>query len=124
MRVTKADINKDGYPETPEINMNLNTLVERLNKLIDKGCPIKRITSGLRSQADQQRINPSAPKSKHLVGAAADVEDREHFVKLWCTNNVNILEDVGLWCEALSSTPTWTHFQIFPPKSGKRFFQP
>ncbi len=123
--ITRKETNPNGYIETPEISMNLNVLEDRLNKLIlSFGAPIYIITSGLRSEADQARINPNAPQSKHLIGGAADVSCKHGALKNWVINNSEALKHVQLWCEDPGFTSTWVHFQIFPPKSGKRFFIP
>lgn len=122
--IKREDINRDNYPELPDVSLNINVLVERLNLLIHWGCPITRITSGLRSVADQKRINPAAMRSKHLTGAAADCYDPERKIANWCKDNLQVLEDVQLWCEDFGHTPTWVHFQCLPPKSGRRVFLP
>jgi hypothetical protein len=61
-------------------------------------------------------------KSLHLRGAAVDIADPSGKLMLWCKSNVDILEQVGLWCE--EGTKGWVHFQSQPPRSGKRFFLP
>jgi uncharacterized protein YcbK (DUF882 family) len=82
------------------------------------------VTSGLRSKEDQARINPGAPKSKHLMGQACDISDKNGELKKWIKANVSVLESAGLWCESFDATPSWVHFQVVPPKSGNRFFIP
>lgn len=80
------------------------------------------ITSGLRSVSDQERINPSANTSKHLLGAACDVYDPNRDLQQWCVENEDKLD--GLWMESFHSTPTWVHFQVISPHSGKKWFLP
>lgn len=63
-------------------------------------------------------------KSKHLFGQAADIADGNKILQQWCKDNVQLLETTGLWMEDFSATPTWCHFQIVPPASGKRWFMP
>ncbi len=118
------DLNPHAYPTDAGQQANLGMLLEKLNKLIAAGCPIKRITSGLRTEADQNRINPKAPHSKHLLGAAADVEDASGVVKQWVTDNMDKLVGAGLYCESFLATPTWCHFQCIAPASGHRIFLP
>lgn len=62
-------------------------------------------------------------KSMHLIGAAADVLDENGKLMLWCKGNEHHLVAIGLWVEDDPSTPR-VHLQIFPPKSGNRFFKP
>lgn len=125
--ISLKELNPHNYPTTPEIAANLQELWKRLNRVRDAWGEPMTITSGLRSQADQQRINPKAPASKHLLGLAADVADGGD-LKAWILKNVPLMEKIGLWFEDFSSTPTWVHFQIKPYgswKPGKSiFFRP
>lgn len=115
------ELNPHGRPTTPEIDTNLQKLVEALNVVrLAYGKPMV-VTSGLRSQADQARVNPSAPKSKHLIGAAADIAD-DGSLKVWLIAHPEVLERAGLWCE--QGTVGWVHFQVIPPGSGHRWFLP
>lgn len=113
---------------TPEIDSNLQVLLERLNVIrLAYGKPMT-ITSGLRSQAQQDALikagKSNAPKSKHLFGQAADIFDPRGELKIWLMQNIKLLEDVGIWLEDFGSTPTWVHMQCVPPNSGKRIFIP
>ena len=119
-----SEINNHGYAVTPEIASNINTLIDRLSQVRDAWGKPMIVTSGLRSATDQQRINPSAPKSNHLIGAAADISDPDGSLKAWVGDNLPLMETIGLWFEAFESTPTWCHMQIYPPKSGNRIFVP
>lgn len=116
-----------------EIQNNLTDLLEKINKVRSLyGKPMK-ITSGLRSKEDQIRIynqkgitdlTKIPMGSRHLYGQAIDVFDPNRELQQWCLNNIDKLEEIGLWCEDFSDTPNWNHFQTVPPKSGKRFFKP
>ncbi len=117
-------MNPRNYPVTPEISANLATLLERINQVRSAWGKPMTVTSGLRSQADQARINPKAPRSKHLIGAACDISDPDGTLKDWLKANPKVLEDAQLWCEAPEATAGWCHFQIFPPKSRNRWFSP
>lgn len=107
---------------------NLRTLCERLNKIRKLWGKPMIVTSGLRSETEQSNLikagKSTARKSKHLVGAAADISDSDGSLKKWLLENPKILEEAGLWCEHWDSTPTWCHFQIVPPASGNRWFKP
>ncbi len=117
----KKFVFKDLPKETQD---NLMILLERINKIRAAYGKPMTITSCLRTPADQQRINPKAPKSNHLIGAAVDISDPKGELDEWCVKNEKLLQTVGLWLEHKDDTPTWTHFQIYPPKSGNRFFHP
>lgn len=115
---------------------NLINLHDKINKLRDAyGKPL-RVTSGYRSKekhlsiykskgiTDQKKI---PMQSRHLLGLAVDiapicepVSDLQKFIK----SNIALMQEIGLWFEDFSKTPTWVHAQIVPPKSGKIFFLP
>lgn len=117
------ELNLHGYETTPEIDNNLQILLERVNKIREQWGKPMTVTSGLRSQADQQRINPSAPKSNHLIGAAVDIYDPDLSLTAWLKENGSQrLIDAQLWCEL--GNKNWVHFSIYPPKSGHRWFYP
>lgn len=63
-------------------------------------------------------------KSAHIFGAAADVSDPKKELQSWIKQNVKLMEEIGLWFEDFSATPTWVHGQAYAPKSGNRFFKP
>lgn len=116
---------------------NLVELQRRIN-LIRKswGKPMV-VTSGYRSMYDHTRIyseiNAKRRRrglppvkmpmgSRHLSGEAVDIADPDGKLMEWCKANAELLEKAELWCE--DGTVGWVHFQIKPPKSGKRFFLP
>jgi len=122
------EFNPHEYPTTPEIAANLDELHDRMNQLRSVYGKPMQITSGLRSQEQQTQLiaegKSNAPKSKHLTGQAVDILDKTGELGKWTFANVEVLKDIGLWCEDLSHTPGWVHYQCVPPKSGKRFFIP
>lgn len=122
------ELNKHNYPTNTEIDANLLILLEKINKVRDLyGIPMV-VSSGLRSQEQQNSLiaagKSNAPKSKHLTGQAVDILDPDKKLQEWCKENVDKLEEIGLWMEDFSATPNWVHFQIVPPHSGNRFFIP
>lgn len=121
---TVDELNTHNCEITPEIEANLEDLIVRMSKLREAYGKPMTVNSGLRSAADQARINPKAPHSKHMTGEAVDIGDRDSTLKVWVAMNEKLLEEIGLWCEDFGSTPGWVHFQSVPPKSGKRFFIP
>lgn len=114
------------------IKMNLAILLQKINLIRSAYGKPMIVNSGLRSMKHHleiyRRMIPPPPKvpmgSKHLFGLAVDISDPQHELQKWCLKNINILEKTGLWMEEFSYTPSWCHFQIVPPKSGKRFFIP
>lgn len=131
--LTIASINTHKFPETIEITHNLDHLVKCVNELQKLYGKQFVVTSGLRSKDDQIRIYKAKGitdikkipmGSKHLSGQAVDISDPKKELQTWCLKNVEILKDIGLWCEDFGSTPNWVHMQSVPPLSGKRFFKP
>lgn len=122
--ISLRELNPHSYPTTEEIDKNLTTLLECMNQVRTLWAKPMIVTSGLRSQEDQARINPQAPKSKHLLGQAVDISDPDGSLSEWVEDNVGVMIRVGLWMEDFDYTKGWVHFQCVPPLSGKRFFIP
>lgn len=129
---------KNFEDQTPEVQENLNILLERVNKIRSSyGKPMSP-TSGLRTMSDHLRIyqekaakagvpfdESKVPmKSRHLYGEAVDISDPNKELQQWCIENEALLEEFELWCEDFAHTLNWVHFQTKPPKSGNRFFIP
>lgn len=112
---------------SPEQQKNATELLRRINLVRAKyGKPMK-VNDGVRRLQDQPKN--AATKSNHLIGAAIDIDDDDTlFMWKWCLENLDYLQEVGLWMEDPRWTHgkigTWMHFQIFPPKSGKRIYIP
>lgn len=127
-QISLQELNQHNYPTTPEIDVNLNDLLVKINQVRQAYNIPMIVTSGLRSEAQQQQLiadgKSNAPKSHHLTGEAVDIQDLDGKLKAWVTRNLDLMEQIGLWMEDFNSTPTWTHFQIVPPKSGNRIFIP
>ena len=104
-----------------DVQDNLAILLERMNKVRDLyGIPM-RITSGLRTKADQIRVYAAKGitdqskipmKSKHLAGAALDVADGAGKLNQWCKDNEETLRELGIWLETRQGG--WQHFQVLP----------
>jgi hypothetical protein len=107
-----------------DIQNNLMTLLEKINKVREAYGNPMTVTSGLRSQADQTRINPSAPKSNHLKGLACDIYDEDGSLMLWILDNLILMKQLGFYFEDFRWTKNWIHFQCIAPASGKRIFIP
>jgi uncharacterized protein YcbK (DUF882 family) len=117
--------------QTDEVQSNLGILLERVNKIRALWGKPMTVTSGLRTMEDHLRIyrekgitDPAKipMKSKHLVGAAVDISDPSLELTKWLKANAQQLVDAELWCE--EGNANWVHFQIYPPKSGNRWFLP
>jgi hypothetical protein len=116
----------------PEHLDNLKILHERMNKVRNLYAKPMVPTSIYRTLDDHLRIyrqlgitdkSKIPMKSKHLFGQAIDIHDPKGELMDWCKNNTKALEEIELWCEEPDDKKR-VHFQIVPPRSGKRFFLP
>lgn len=107
-----------------DVQDNIMTLLERINKIRTAYGKPMLVSSGYRTPESNDATANAAKASNHLIGAAVDIADKD--VKLWnfVVQNLQLCKDTGLWLEDKRWTPNWVHFQIFPPKSGKRIYRP
>lgn len=124
--ITAAELNPHNYDTTPEIDANLAELLKRINVVRKAYAKPMVVTSGLRSQQQQQDLiaagKSNAPKSNHLTGKAVDILDKDGQLHQWCKDSTDLLAKIGLWMEERQGP--WQHFQSCPPKSKKRWFNP
>lgn len=111
---------------------NLKILHAKLNKVRTLYAKPMVPTSIYRTLSDHLRIykqlgitdkSKIPMRSKHLSGEAIDIHDPRGELMDWCKSNVKALEEIGLWCEERDEKKR-VHFQIVPPRSGRRFFLP
>ncbi len=116
---------------------NLKILLEKINKVRAAWNKPMTITSGYRSKEHHIEIYKDIAKqrgqvfdlskvpmaSKHLSGQAIDISDPDGKLFEWTKANEKLLADIGLWMEEKDDQKR-VHFQIVPPKSGKRWFLP
>ncbi len=131
MSITKEEVLKGRIKEeelSPEMQENLEILIEKINKVRDAYGKPMTVTSGLRTMEDHLRIykekgitdkSKIPMKSKHLYCQAVDISDPHQELQKWCEKNVSLLEEIGLWMESFSATKNWCHFQIVPYGSWK-----
>lgn len=126
------------WPLTQSVANNAAMLVDRLNRLamywasagkLGKPTPPLSVSSGYRPADVNRKTNGAATNSLHLICAAADlVDDKSQALAKFCLADLPMLEHLGLWIENPEFTrgrwTNWVHLQIFPPKSGKRVFDP
>lgn len=132
------ELNSENFPLDSEQQKNILILLERMNQFrAAYGHPMF-ITSGVRTlthhleiyrKMNEQRVKDkllplSVPMaSLHLKAAACDVSDPNGSLLAYCKANEKLLEQCELWIED-DTTQKRVHFQIYPPKSGNRFFKP
>ncbi len=71
-----------------------------------------------------QLCKTGALHSNHKEGLAGDIYDPLGTLDIWCLCNEKILIDVGIWLEHPLTTEGWSHWQIVPPASGRRYYLP
>lgn len=109
---------------TDEIRKNAEETVRRVNLLLERFGESRGVNSGWRPAAINGSIPGAAKKSKHMLALACDVDDDDGDLDEWCMNNLDQLEDIGLWMEHPAATKGWCHLQTVPPRSGRRVFYP
>jgi len=112
------------YPITQDMEANLHKLLLAVNKLGAAYWPNLEVSSGYRPPEINASVAGAAKKSKHQVCLAVDFKDPDGTVDKFCMDNLELLEEAGLWLESPDHTPGWCHVQCVPPKSGKRVFIP
>lgn len=122
--ISAAELNPHDYDLTPIQTANFARLLTAMNAFRTAYAKRMIVTSGVRSEFDQARINPKAKGSAHVQAAACDIADPDNDVWGFCMANMKLLETLGLYLEDKRSTPRWVHFQVVPPKSGHRVFIP
>jgi uncharacterized protein YcbK (DUF882 family) len=109
---------------TPEISANLDKLLPVLNKIQEKYGKKFKINSGWRPAEVNGATPGAAAHSKHMEGLAADIADADGDIMRWTLANLDFIKSLGVHMEDWRWTPTWTHYQIVPPKSGNMIFIP
>lgn len=130
--MTLEDLNRNKYPTDQIIESNLLVTYQRA-KVVEAhwmalGNSPFVVTSGLRSAGQQANLvkagKSTAIRSKHLVGLAVDILDKDDLLKKFLRENPLHLIHAELWCEHWEYTLGWCHLQASPPASGNRWFIP
>lgn len=111
-----------------DVLKNAQVILAKASELLSRaGYKVIKITSGFRPKSYNKQIGGS-PTSKHCYGQAIDLWDPDKSLGHWCLENLNTLEELGLYMEDLSTTHKdphrWVHLTYVAPKSGKRVFLP
>ena len=122
--MTAADLNPHKIVATKEQLKNMDILAEKMSDFEDLMGRSFLVTSGLRTQAMQNQINPANRNSCHLIGAAVDCSDVDGEIYQYALENIDLMIRLGLYFESRTYTRRWIHAQFIPPKSGNRFFIP
>tara|TARA_R100001086_G_scaffold250083_2_gene193465 strand:- start:1470 stop:1910 length:441 start_codon:yes stop_codon:yes gene_type:complete len=118
-------------PLTPEMDQNLNQLIKALSVVrAAYGSPM-HVSSGYRPASINAAVGGSK-KSAHQDCQAADIIDEDGLLANWVMNNLDILEQAGLYLEDPRYTMVinkdnkvkvqWVHLQLRP--TSRRVFIP
>ena len=119
-----SELNPHKFPLSPDVIKNLQLLISKIDSLRESYGKCLIVNSGYRDQAQQNKINPLAPKSKHCLGLAVDFKDKDNSLMNWILQNLDLAKNLELFFEDFRYTPNWCHVQVGRPKSGKRIFVP
>lgn len=107
----------------PELEENLQGLLDALNKFRTAYGKPMIVSSGLRSSEHNQMIGGRSA-SAHLSAQAADFRDADGSLAAYCLSHLSFLEECGLYLEDPSYTKVWVHLQSRVVPSGHRVFIP
>lgn len=122
--MTLNDINNKKLIATQEQLLNMEHLANCITQLETAYGQEFVVTSGLRTEAMQSKINPNRMKSAHLTGQAVDILDLEKDVWRWLIDNIKLVRQLKLCLEDKSFTERWVHIQSKPTKYGNIVFVP
>ncbi len=122
-----ADLTDDIRKAADETLRRTNLLLTRFEASHATGSKQPRTaTSGWRPPSVNAATKRAALKSLHMTGHAIDISDADGSLDKWLmtATGQKALEEIGLWMEHPSATPTWAHLQTKAPRSGRRVFYP
>lgn len=121
------------FPLSPSQEQNLEWLIGSLNVVRRIWGRPMIISSGYRPASINSSVG-GAKKSAHMDCQAADIIDKDGSLAEFLLNNLDILEQAGLYLESPDYTYSvnkdgnrvsgWVHLQIRRPGSGNRVFIP
>lgn len=111
------------FPLTPELESNLDALMTALNAFRTHYAVPMTVSSGYRP-GHYNKDAGGAKNSSHTTCEACDFHDPSGLIDAYCTANLDILEECGLYLEDPGHTVGWSHLTTRAPASGKRVFIP
>lgn len=121
----------DSKEITDDVRENAQVLISKVSELLSRaGINDVQITSGFRTTAHNTAVG-GAKNSAHCTGQAIDLLDSDKKIGEWCTTNIQVLMELGLYLESLSTTHrngngahSWVHLTTRRPRSGSIIFLP
>jgi hypothetical protein len=95
-----------------------------LNKIRDAYGQPMIVDSGWRPPSINAATLGAAKNSKHCLGLAADIADPDGRLTKWVLENLQLMKDLNIYMEDFRWTPSWVHFGLGAPASGRRIFVP
>lgn len=122
----------DATPERKDNAKELLSACEKLEVLAKKDGVKFQTNPMTNSQVSGTRYGGFRPqdclqgasRSSHKEGLAVDLFDPDGDIDEWCLENLDKLEQCGIYLENPAATVHWSHWTIRAPKSGKRVFMP
>jgi hypothetical protein len=121
------------HPINQEQSDNLDKLIAAINPVRHAWGKPMRVTSGYRPSSINASVG-GATNSAHQSCQAIDIADNDGKLAEWILNNLDILEENGLYLENPDYTiivnskgqriSGWVHLQLRKPASGNRVFIP
>jgi len=122
------------YPLSEEQEANLVKLLTAINPIREAWGRSMTVSSCYRPAAINAKVPGAAKASAHMMCQAVDIVDKDGKLAEWILNNLDLLEQNGLYLESPDYTyivnsqnirqDGWVHLDIRGPKSGKRIFIP
>ena len=109
---------------TDDKRSNAEEMIDKANQLLERFGETRKVNSGWRPASINSATVGAAQKSKHMTCEAIDLEDKDGSFGRWCLENLDVLQELGLWMENPEKTKTWVHVQTIAPRSGNRVFNP
>ena len=111
------------FPLSAELEVNASDYLDKINKFrAIYGKPMI-VSSGYRP-GHYNKDAGGAKGSAHAVCLACDFVDHDGSLDQYCLDNLDVLEQCGLYLEDPKSTPNWSHITSRAPNSGHRVFIP
>lgn len=108
------------YPLSKDQEANLSDLLIKGNKIRTKYGKPMTVSSGYRPAAINSTVPGAAKNSTHTLCMAFDIKDVDGNIRKWVLENLQFLQEIGIWVEDFRWTPGWVHFQTRP--ASKRIF--
>jgi hypothetical protein len=109
---------------TKEVQANLKVLHEKINTIRAAYGKSMIVSSGWRNKTINDATPGAAKNSKHMIGLAIDIYDKDGELFKWVLENLELMKKLGVYIEDKRYTLGWTHFGIGAPSSLKRIFKP